>query len=175
MSYFRIILAVCLRRQTALDHLVSTLASTYSFRREVANILAAPQINYNLSLWRLLCQKPTDSMLNTLHTQPVPAVDERTSPLELRNEIPEVLSLASIVKLLHGPLGNNAAVIRIHNVFVVTLLLRICTLGRTAALRITVERDGRVVYLAVGIRSSSGSQRQFNYRHGPLSRLQRGG
>jgi hypothetical protein len=62
-------------------------------------------------------------MLDTLHAQPVPAIDKRTSPLEFRDEISKVLGLATIIQLLHGSLGNNAAVVCVHDVLVSALLL----------------------------------------------------
>lgn len=86
-------------------------------------------------------------MLDTLHAQPIPAINERTPPLELADEIPEILRLAAVVQLLHRPLGDDAAVVRVHDVLVVALLLGVDSFGRAHPLRhIAVEGDAAVVY-----------------------------
>ena len=86
-------------------------------------------------------------MLNTLHPQPIPPINERTPPLKFTDKIPEILGLAAVVQLLHGALGDDAAVVRVHDVLGVALLLGVHGFGRARALRhVAVEGDAAVVY-----------------------------
>jgi len=59
--------------------------------------LSTSQVDDNLVSVILLGQEVPDSMIDRSHPQPVSAIDQWRSSLELAHEIPKILGLARIV------------------------------------------------------------------------------
>lgn len=64
-------------------------------------------------------------MLDGLHAQPVAAIDEGRSSLELADKVAKVLGLAIVVQLLDGSFGHDGGLVRVHDEFIAVLLLGI--------------------------------------------------
>jgi hypothetical protein len=82
------------------------------------HILATSQIDHNFSLGCPLGQESRHGMLDGFHTQPITSIDQWRPPLELAHEVAEILGLVAVVELLDRSLGDYAAVVGVHDVFV---------------------------------------------------------
>ncbi len=90
--------------------------------KDMKHLLATAQVDHDLPFGTLLGQETSDCMLNGLHPKPIASIDKRRSSLEFADEISKVLSLATIVQFLDRAFRDNAAVVGIHDEFIVAFL-----------------------------------------------------
>jgi len=76
------------------------------------NLLAAAKVDDNLlSPPLVVLHKVTHSNVDNVHPEVVAPVDERSSPLELLDEVAEEMGLVGVVQLLDAPLRDYATVV----------------------------------------------------------------
>jgi hypothetical protein len=102
-------------------HVSRCLPGSY---RERTHSLSATQVHNDFPFTIIFLKKLTNDLLDGVHTQPVPTVDEWVAAHVFWRERFVVVRLTAQVQLGYASLGDNAAVIGLFLVSVEWLLVR---------------------------------------------------